>query len=286
VERPLLARLSTWWWLVASVVCALGLAQRVAAQEVEGGGGWSPGPGAGGDNTYQGFIDQPPAGAGILLGASFRVTGWAVDMAAEGWAGIDDVQVLNGSTVLAHGSVAGNRPDVAAATGNPFWAASGFDVLVPGGSLQSGPANLTVSVHTPGKGSWTKPLSVTIAGGGSVLTGAANIIGLILTVVAPSNGENVLATHNGVIRGVAYDTRTRAELGVGVDRIQIYLDGPRDTPGSQTLGTANQQGTTWTLAWEPTKYDHVPQHHLWIYARSTVTGEERLVNIDITIVPR
>jgi hypothetical protein len=86
--------------------------------------------------------------------------------------------------------------------------------------------------------------------------------------------------------GLAYDTRTRAELGVGVDRVQIYLDGPRDTPGSQTLGTANQHGDAWSLAWEPTKYDHVAQHHLWIYARSGVTGEERLVNIDITIVPR
>jgi hypothetical protein len=66
--------------------------------------------------------------------------GWAVDLAAEGWAGIDDVQVRNGGTVLAHGSVAGDRPDVVAATGNPFWAAtsnpfwaaSGFDV--PGSS--------------------------------------------------------------------------------------------------------------------------------------------------------
>ena len=52
-----MARLSIWWLLVASVACALGLAQPVAAQEVTGGGGWSPGPGAGGDNTYEGFID-------------------------------------------------------------------------------------------------------------------------------------------------------------------------------------------------------------------------------------
>jgi hypothetical protein len=275
-------RLDRWWLVVA--LCALGLAQPAAAQDVAGGGGWSPVADAAGDNTYQGFIDQPAAGASIPLGSSFRVTGWVVDTAAEGWAGIDDVQVLNGSTVLAHGSVAGNRPDVAAATGNPYWAASGFNALVPGGSLQAGPANLTLAAHTPGKGSWAKQFSVTIAGGGSVLTGSATT-GLVLSVVAPGNGEEVLANNNGLIRGVAYDTRTRAELGVGVDRVQIYLDGPRDTAGSQTLGTATMQGNTWTLFWEPTRYDHVRQHHLWVYARSSVTGEERLLNLDISIVP-
>jgi hypothetical protein len=270
--------------LIVSVY-AFAVATPVAAQEVPGGGGWSPAAGADGDNTYEGFIDQPAAGASIPLSSSFRVRGWAVDMAAEGWAGIDDVQVLNGSTVLAHGSVAGGRPDVGAATGNPFWAASGFDVLVPGGALQAGPANLTVAIHTPGKGMWAKQLSVNIAGGGSVITGVASSA-LILTIVAPGDGEDVLANHNGVIRGVAYDTRTRAELGVGVDRVQVYLDGPRDSVGSQTLGIATQVANTWTLAWEPTKYDHVRQHHLWVYAHSNVTGEERLVNLDINIVPR
>ena len=53
------------------------------------------------------------------------------------------------------------------------------------------------------------------------VTGAANTTGLILRVTAPGNGANVQANNNGVIYGLAYDTRTRAGLGVGVDRIQI-----------------------------------------------------------------
>ena len=110
--------------------------------------------------------------------------------------------------------------------------------------------------------------------------------GLILTISSPGPGEEILANKNGTIYGAAYDTRTRAELGVGVDRVQLYLDGPRDTAGSQNLGTAVQSGTTWTLAWEPTKYDHVRQHHLWVYAHSSITGEERLLNLDLEIVPR
>jgi hypothetical protein len=220
----------------------------------------------------------------VPLGASFRVSGWFVDTAAEGWAGADGVQVLNGGTVLASGTVGGSRPDVATVTGNGFWAGSGFDVLVPGGSLAAGPANLTVAVHTPGKGAWSKPLNVTVGGAGAVLTSPTST-GLVLQVISPGPGDKVLANRNGVIYGVAYDTRTRADLGVGVDRVQLYLDGARGTAGSENLGTATQTGNTWSLAWQPTQFDHVRQHHLWVYAHSTVTGEERLLNLDVEIVP-
>lgn len=272
---------SARWWLVA--VCTLGLAVPVQAQGVPGGGGWSPMAGAAGDNTYQGFIDKPADGASVPLGSSFHVSGWVVDTTAEGWAGIDDVQVLNGSTVLAHGSVANSRPDVASATGNPFWAASGFDAVVSVGALPSGPATLTVAAHTPGKGSWAKQLNVTIAGSGAVLTNAVSS-GLVLTILVPGDNEDVVSNHDGHIRGVAYDTRTRAELGVGVDRVQAYLDGPRGVEGSQDLGTATQTDNLWSLAWEPTRYDSVSHHVLFVYARSNVTGEERLATQELNIV--
>src|SRR6266508_57383 len=102
--------------LLLALAAGLVLPGSVVAQEVPGGGGWAPGPNATGDNTYQGFVDQPGAGASIALGAPFHVSGWVVDMAAEGWAGIDGVQVLQGDRVLATGSVAGSRPDVANVT--------------------------------------------------------------------------------------------------------------------------------------------------------------------------
>jgi len=273
---------STRWWLMAVVF--LSLAAPVRAQEVPGGGGWSPAAGAAGDNTYEGFVDQPSDGASIPLGAAFHVSGWMVDTTAEGWAGVDDVAVLNGTTVLAaHGAVANSRPDVAAATGNPFWGLSGFDVVVPGGGLQAGPADLTVAVHTPGKGSWSKQVSVNINGSGAVLTSATSS-GLVLSIVFPGPGDNILANHDGQVRGVAYDTRTQASLGVGVDRVQVYLDGPRGVEGSQTLGTATQTGNTWSLAWEPTRFDSVSHHVLFVYAHSSVTGEERLANQELNIV--
>ena len=86
-----------WRWLLGALL-VLAVAGPVSAQEVPGGGGWSPAAGAAGDNTYQGFIDAPSAGANVPLGSSFRVSGWFVDTTAEGWAGADGVQVLNGST--------------------------------------------------------------------------------------------------------------------------------------------------------------------------------------------
>jgi hypothetical protein len=265
-------------------VCALSLAAPVAAQQVPGADGWSAAAAAAGDNTYQGVIDRPSAGASIPLGSLFHVSGWVVDTAAEGWAGIDDVQVLNGNTVLAHGAVGQSRPDVAAATANPYWAASGFDAVVPSAGLQGGPAVLTVAAHTPGKGSWSKQINVIIAGGGAVVTSPGTSSGLVLTILVPGVGEDVVANNNGTVRGLAYDTRTVAELGVGVDRVQVYLDGPRGVADSQNLGTATQAGNEWSLAWEPTKFDHVKHHFLFVYARSTVSGEERLLNQEINII--
>src|SRR5579859_3690641 len=117
---------------------------------------WTAGPDAVGDDTYDGFVDMPAAGATVPTG-SFAVSGWFVDRTADGWAGADQVQLYagqmgNGGTMLAAGVVGQNRPDVAAAEGNPSWAASGFSGVVPAGSLQPGSQTLSVYVHTPGKG--------------------------------------------------------------------------------------------------------------------------------------
>ena len=40
-----------------------------------------------------------------------------------------------------------------------------------------------------------------------------------------------------------------------------------------------------SLPWEPTKWNSVPHHFLWVYGRSAVTGEEKLVQREIFITP-
>ena len=213
-------------------------------------------------------------------GAPFHVSGWIVDMAAEGWAGIDGIAVLQRVDAPQLGRGGSQPAGCSDSDRQSVWAASGFDAVVAG--LAPGAATLTVVAHTPAKGSWSKQVPVNVAGQGAVTTSPTGGSGLVLRLITPA-GEDVIANNNGTIRGVAYDTRTRAELGVGVDRVEVFLDGARGTASSQNLGTATQLGNEWSLAWEPTKYDKVPHHVLWIYARSNVTGEERLLNQEINI---
>src|SRR5712692_2350938 len=130
--------------------------------------GWQPGPGAILDNTYDGFIDIPHNGDAVPASGSFTVAGWFIDHTAQGWAGADDVQVWlgtmdGGGRMLAKAVFAQNRPDVGAATGNPYWAASGFGGVVPAGSLAAGGQALSVYAHTPGKGWWYKQVNISVS---------------------------------------------------------------------------------------------------------------------------
>jgi hypothetical protein len=286
--------------LVATVL-VLGGALPAAAQSVPGSGGWAPGPDAAGDNTYAGVVDQPANGSGIAAGSAFHVSGWAVDTTAEGWAGFDGLNVYVGGqasgTPVARGTVGEARPDVAAATGNGFWAASGFDALVPAGAVPSGQQTLTIAAHTPGKGTWVRQVSVNVGGGGGgggaagsgspvqSVTGGPVSPALTLTILSPNNNEQIPGgTAEALVRGVTGDTRTTAALGVGVDRVQVFLDAPRGQAGSQKVGdaTINQDGS-WQLLWLPTRFNTVSHHVMYIYARSAVTGEEILKTVELNI---
>lgn len=253
----------------------------VAAQSVAG-GDWMPAAGAAGNNTYLGFIDSPADGATVTAGEAFQVSGWVVDTTADGWSGIDDVQVLAGDTSLGHLAVGQSRPDVASALNNGFFADAGFSGTVSA-NLPSGSQTLSIVAHTPGKGSWSKQVTVNVAGAGGAASAANEVPGIVLKIISPSSSDVVVATNNGTIYGVAYDTRTTAELGVGVDRVQVYLDNPRGQAGSQALGDATFSGDNWSLAWQPTRYNHVQHHILYVYAHSAVTGEELLLTQEINL---
>src|SRR5438067_5742393 len=143
-RQPLLA-----WLSLAALVGALSAPTPVAADAFST---WTPGPGAAGDSTYAGFVDVPPANGTVPTG-NFQVAGWFVDATAQGWAGADDVQVFQGTMdgggkMLAKAFFAQSRPDVAAALGNPFWAASGFNATIPAGALSTGGQTLSVYAHT------------------------------------------------------------------------------------------------------------------------------------------
>jgi hypothetical protein len=187
-----------------------------------------------------------------------------------------------GSTLLTNATIGLSRPDVAAALGNPFFANSGFSGMVST-ALPAGSQTLTVVAHTADKGAWQKQVQVNVSGSaGPVVTGGtATTPGIVLKIISPTPDDLVLPNNNGTINGIAYDTRTRAELGVGIDRVSLYLNGARGTAGSHSLGDAVQNGPNWTLAWEPTNFDSVQHNILWVYAHSSVTGEEVLLQQDL-----
>jgi hypothetical protein len=279
----------TRFFVLFSVAAALlATAPAAAAQSA----GWQPGPGAILDNTYDGYIDAPRAGATVPGSGNFSVAGWFVDKTAQGWAGADDVQIWlgtmdGGGRMLAKALFAQSRPDVAAATGNPYWAASGFNAVV--GGLPGGSQTINVYAHTGGKGWWYK--SVTVNGGGAASSVAApapstsapvasNTTGgaPVIIVSAPTNNQNVSTKGDYTIQGTVSDASN-------VDRVEVWINGERNSQYGTLLGTTtpNTAGE-WAVTFRPTRF---PSTHsnLYIYAHNR-NGQESQVVREINIVDK
>jgi hypothetical protein len=161
-------------WRLYSTVLGLALAlagvapasAQQAASPPPGAGAWAPGPAAAGDkNQLAGVIDAPASGATLAPGP-LSLSGWFVDTTAQGWTGVDDVEIFDGTMEsgrpLGHAQFQQNRPDVAAALKNQFWAASGWSASVSTLGLPAGATTLSVYVHTPGRGWWLRQVPITL----------------------------------------------------------------------------------------------------------------------------
>jgi hypothetical protein len=160
-------------WVAALLAALSGMAPAIAQQApavtpaAPGVGAWAPGPAASGDrNSLAGVIDTPATGASLAPG-SLQLSGWFVDLTAQGWAGADDVEVFlggmeSGGRPLGHALFTQNRPDVAGALKNPFWAQSGWSASISTLNLPLGQTSLSVYVHTPAKGWWVRQLSINL----------------------------------------------------------------------------------------------------------------------------
>jgi hypothetical protein len=139
---------------------------------------WKPGPGATGTNTYAGVIDAPQDGSQISHAGTLQLAGWFLDKTAQGWTGVDDVEVFlglmnDGGMPLAHALFALPRQDVATALGNPYWSTSGWSAQVPTTLLYAGSNELTVYAHSAEKGWWYTQTHVNVANAASNLRPAA-----------------------------------------------------------------------------------------------------------------
>jgi hypothetical protein len=225
-------------------------------------------------------------GALLSVGQLVHVSGWVVDSTAQGWTGVDDVQLFAGTmdagTSLGHASLGLSRPDVAASLNNPYWSTAGFGLVLDPAGLPPGPNTLTVYAHTPSKGWWYTQVAVTV--GGSAGSGAGPRVpgsGPVITVNAPVDGQ-VISTHvpQFLINGSATDPVTGPRA---IDWVELWLDGERDTPGAFFLGapSLNSDGS-WTLDFSPWNYPAITSN-LYVYAHSDVTGKIGLTLIHFNI---
>ena len=267
---------------------------------------WTAGPDASGDATYQGFIDVPAMNATVPTGG-FTVAGWFVDTQAQGWAGADDVQVWQGTMegggkLLVKALFAQSRPDVAAATSNPYWAASGFSGVVPAGALAAGAQTLSVYAHTPGKGWWFKQVQVNVSASATAVA-APTVSGgspPVLALESPNQGTSFSTKVTFDVIGYALDPNAapnQGSQGSGIDQVTVYADAPRESNGvflgNADLGFSDATAESkygnqfansgWRFTVKATNF-HSGVHNLFIYAHSIVTGKENLVTLGFSVV--
>jgi hypothetical protein len=259
---------------------ALPLATPAAAQTpILTASTWFPAPDASGPATYSGTVDQPSSRN------SDQLSGWVVDTTAQGWSGIDDVQIWDGlmqagGRQISHAVFQLNRPDVAAALNNPFWAPSGFSASLGSVTFATN-ATLYVYAHTPAKGWWY--MQVTSTPGFVQVTP-----GPTLNIETPTPLATVHSNAPFTARGYAFDPGSTN--GAGIDRVQMYLNGDRSSGvyiGDATLGLADTLAATSGSQVANAGWQHTFQPNSWlpdisdnqmtqltVYARSSVTGAE------------
>lgn len=242
--------------LAVALVTVLGASTALGQQAPNGPSSLNVGPGAAGDGSQViGHIDSPQAGTPFYPGAGIGVTGWALDTSAQGWSGVDRVEVMNGpkqsgGTVLAHGTVGLTRSDVAQVMSLPNAAQSGFQVTVPAKPAltnTAGPQQFYVYLHTPGRGWWWLPLIVTM-NASAVVQAQTVQNGLVMTGAwiwgnSPQpealQGATISNGHAGYkVIGYAYAPAQVQASHDGIQSVHAYLDGLSGDPNSVDLGLA------------------------------------------------
>jgi hypothetical protein len=286
---------------------AAGLALAACAQvsglaAADAGSSWTPGTNAVGDNTFAGFIDAPVSGSTVSGTSRVLVQGWVVDRTAQGWTGIDDVQIYlglqdQGGALLTSASLGQRRDDVAAALGNPFWAGAGFSASFLDTNLSVGSNVLSVYAHAPDRGWWYKQVEVRIQPLPAIPY--ADDPMLVVREVLPSLDVDQ-HTSNLTLRGYVIDRNLPLNQmlgvgGTGVSLVQVYLDGQRQGGGiflgNPQMGLTNREATGfgerflhsgWELTVHPGEFP-VDKHEFYIYAASAYWPNETLLVLPFNV---
>jgi hypothetical protein len=231
------------------------------AQPAPATGSWLSGPDGQGPSTIVGRVEAPSRTQNVTSGANVLVSGWAVDMMASGWAGIDGVEVWSGAkdkggTKLSTGQVGLNRADIGDALG-AYFSKAGFSAVIPAsalGSVKPGAVALYVYLHTPGKGTWYKTSGFNL----TVVTPLTFANDPMVVIAKPQDGTAVTQLQRNskfTFSGWALDRNpitdpakqllgpgcsgctlfgTQAR-GAGISNIVANIDAPTATKGDNTV---------------------------------------------------
>src|SRR5918912_1451412 len=101
-----------------------------------------------------------------------------------------------------------------------------------------------------------------------------------VTIGQPAVGQTVWTSTDFTLRGTATDPAAGPKA---IDRVEVWLNGWRNTPGAVPVGVATLDGGGgWSLTFSPTKFPSM-NTNLYVYAHSTYSGKETLANVNFNI---
>lgn len=244
-------------------------------------------------NTLQGALEQPAAG-GKVGGTAVVISGWAADRATASGTGVQAVHVyLDGEQgqgfFLGAAEYGLPREDVARQVNDNRFRNVGYSLTWDASNVASGEHVLNVYALSAVTGRWEK-----FSSNVTVLPRSFQD-DPVIRMIEPA--ENITLSGSGsTIKGWAADRN--APTGTGVDRVEVWMDGERATPGAiklgdalyggehgspaQELGDARFTNSGFTLTWNPTQF-RPGDHTLYVYAHSSYTDSWTLKKIPIAI---
>jgi hypothetical protein len=104
-----------------------------------------------------------------------------------------------------------------------------------------------------------------------------------LTILEPLAGQNVSTANDFTIRGTVTDP---AAGPLAIDRVEIWLNGRRNTRGAINMGSASlDRNGNWSLTFSPTRF-RAMNSNLYVYGHSTVSGNTALGVVNFNIVDK
>ena len=104
-----------------------------------------------------------------------------------------------------------------------------------------------------------------------------------LTILEPTAGQNIMTANDFTIRGTVTDP---AAGPLAIDRVEIWLNGRRNTRGAISMGVATlDRNGNWSLTFSPTRF-HAMNSNLYVYGHSTASGNTSVGIVNFNIVDK